>query len=741
VLLSSAADATLTGTATRAAVAGEATFPGLKLTGVSGPKVLTATISSPNTITETKTVQLSYGSATQLTLSIAATGAVNRQVIATQATVRILDVSGNLVENYTDPVSVAVSPSGAALTGTLSRTTTSSGVVAFSGIKLSGTVGTYTLTYSSGSLPSITQSIYLAHGTATNLLVEAPASSANAQQLASAVVVRVRDADNNLVTSSTDQVNLSVSGAVLSGTAIRNAESGIATFPGLALTGTEGTKRFTASVTTPSSFSATADIELTYGTATQLSIVTAASGAVNRTALSTQPSVRALDVSGNEVDNFNDDIAVAISPAGASLSGTTTRTASGSTATFTNLELGGALGTYTLTYSATGLSDATQTISLAHGSATTLELVAPATADNAREISTDVVVRLKDADGNLVTTGTPTITLSISGATISGTAVRNLASGVVSFPGLKFVGLTGTKTLSASITSPVSLTATREVQLSFGDATKLVVTTQATGAVNRENFTTQPAVTVQDVSGNPVTNFNGTVTLSSSPSGAVLSGTTSRVLTGSAVAYFNDLALVGEVGNYTLSFASGVLATATQSIALTHGAATTVELAVSSSAVNNQGISDVVVRIEDADGNLVTTGTPSVSLVGSSAELTGTLVRNASSGIATFPGLKFLGTTGNKNVSASVSSLSLTSLTSTVNVSPGTATEIVLTTSATGAVNRAGIATTPVVTLRDISGNAVTNSSATVSVAVTSVGSATASLSGTASRTPNQRCC
>jgi hypothetical protein len=731
-----AADAVITGTTSRPAVAGEATFPGLKLTGVAGPKVLTATISSPSSITETKTVQLGHGSATQLSLSIAATGAVNRQVIATQATIRLLDVSGNLVENYADQVSVAVSPSGAALTGTLSRTTTSSGVVAFSGIKLNGTVGTYTLTYSSGSLPSITQSIDLTHGTATNLLVEAPASSANAQELASAVVVRVRDADNNLVTSSTDQVSLSVSGAALSGTAIRNAESGIATFPGLALTGTEGTKRFTASVSTPSSYSAGVDIELTYGTATKLEIVTAASGAVNRTAFTTQPSIRALDVSGNEVDNFNNNISVAVSPVGATLTGTTTRAASGSTSTFTDLELSGTLGTYTLTYSAAGLTDATQTISLAHGSATTLELVAPSTADNAREISTAVVVRLKDADGNLVTTGTPEISLSISGATISGTAVRNLSSGQVSFPGLKFVGLTGTKTLSASISTPVSLTTTRPVQLSFGDATKLVVTTEATGAVNRENFTTQPAVTVQDVSGNPVTNFSGTVTLASPVSGAVLSGTTTRVLSGTAVAYFNDLALVGEVGSYTLSFSSGALTPGTQSIQLTHGAATSVELAVTSSAVNNQGISDVVVRIEDADGNLITTGTPSVSLAGSSTELTGTLVRNAASGIATFPGLKFLGTTGNKNVSATVASLSLNSTTSVVNVSAGVATEIVLTTSATGAANRAGISTTPVVTIRDISGNTVTTSSANVSVAVTPVGSATAALSGTASRTP-----
>ena len=279
-----------------------------------------------------------------------------------------------------------------------------------------------------------------------------------------------------------------------------------------------------------------------------------------------------------------------------------------------------------------------------------------------------------------MTTGTPTVTLSISDATISGTSVRNLASGEISFPGLKFVGLTGSKTLSATITSPVALTATTPVQLSFGDATKLVVTTQASGAVNRQLFTTQPAVTVQDVSGNPVTSFSGTINLSVSPPDAVLSGTTSRVLSGSAVAYFDDLALNGKIGNYTLTFESSTLASATQSISVAHGAATSLTVSVPASAVNNQGITDVVVRVLDQDLNLVTTGTPSISLAGSSSELTGTLVRNASQGIATFPGLKFIGEIGSKNVTAAASSLSLTSLTSTVNLTYGVATQMVLST-------------------------------------------------------------
>jgi hypothetical protein len=188
------------------------------------------------------------------------------------------------------------------------------------------------------------------------------------------------------------------------------------------------------------------------------------------------------------------------------------------------------------------------------------------------------------------------------------------------------------------------------------------------------------------------------------------------VLSGSAVAYFDDLALNGKIGSYTLTFASSGLSSDSQSISVEHGAATSLTVSVPASAVNNVGITDVVVRVLDQDLNLVTTGTPAISLAGSSAELTGTLVRNASSGIATFPGLKFIGEIGNKNVTAAASSLSLTSTTSTVNLTYGAATQMVLTTPASGAVNRMAFATSPVVTLKDISGNTVADSSATVTV-------------------------
>jgi hypothetical protein len=171
-------------------------------------------------------------------------------------------------------------------------------------------------------------------------------------------------------------------------------------------------------------------------------------------------------------------------------------------------------------------------------------------------------------------------------------------------------------------------------------------------------------------------------------------------------------------------------------IAVSHGVAHSISLQVQRNAVNNQVISDVVVRIFDESLNLVTSGaqaSASISLVGSSPELTGTLIRSASAGIATLDALRFLGSTGDKNVNAQAASLSLSTTTTTVDVTHGVATKIVLTTAATGAINRAGFATVPVVTLKDISDNTVTDSSAVVEVSESSSG---VDLSGIESRTP-----
>jgi hypothetical protein len=292
--------------------------------------------------------------------------------------------------------------------------------------------------------------------------------------LSTSVVVRIKDADNNVVTSSTGQINVSITtqNTTLSGTVSRNAVAGVATFPGLSVTGLVGAKTIRAELGSPS-LVATAGIELTFGTPTKLALTTAASGAVARQQFTTQPAVTVQDVSGNTVTNYSSQVSVAVSSSAVTLSGTTARTPqSAGVVNFDDLSLSGTVGTYTLTYSSSTLTQVTQSVSV-----------------------------------------------------------------------------------------------------STGTATQIVITTQATSAVNRNDFLTQPVVVVRDADGNPVNSFTGDVVASISSSGsnsAVLTGTTTRSLSGSSTATFTNLRLDGDVGEYTLTFSSTGLTSASQAISLTN---------------------------------------------------------------------------------------------------------------------------------------------------------------------------
>ena len=153
-------------------------------------------------------------------------------------------------------------------------------------------------------------------------------------------------------------------------------------------------------------------------------------------------------------------------------------------------------------------------MSLTHGVATAVVLTGATTAANDRTFGSAVVVEIQDADANRVTTGASAdqaLTLSAvsadqSSVTLAGNTGLTVASGIATLSNLKLTGLAGTKTLTANVSTP-SLSGTRDIELGHGYATKLVITQAASEAVSREAFGVQPVVTVQDVSGNPVSDF------------------------------------------------------------------------------------------------------------------------------------------------------------------------------------------------------------------------------------------
>ena len=733
-----------------------ATFTGVGLYGEVG--TFTLTYSSTNLASATQTIVLGHGVATQLDLTTSAVGFVNRVAFATQPSITVRDQDGNPVLNYATDIEVTSAPvdvnANAEISGTLSRSP-SSGIATFTNLRLVGKVGQHDLTFSSGNLAVATQRVSLTHGVATAVVLTGATTAANDRTFGSAVVVEIQDADANRVTTgaSADQaltlsaVSADQSSVTLAGNTGLTVASGIATLSNLKLTGLAGTKTLTANVSTPS-LSGTRDIELGHGYATKLVITQAASEAVSREAFGVQPVVTVQDVSGNPVSDFAGEVSAEVFRAGTAipyaLTGTITRTLSGSpTATFTNLGLFGQVGTYAITYRAvddrTGLALSTvgQSISLAHGSATQVEVVAASTIANAAPLG-DVTATIRDQDGNPVTTGTPEVVLSISGSTtvsLVGAAPVNAANGVATFSGVSILGLEEQKVLTATVASLSNLSGSANVDLTFGAATQLALISGVTEAVNRQPFASSTVIEARDSSGNPVDTFSGDVSVSATTGSGVVTGTLTKTATSSPRVTFSDLEIEGDVDSYALTFTSTGLASIAQAVELTHGEAHSLLLQMTTTAKNNEDIPDVVVRVLDEDQNLVTSGTPQITLSG--ADLTGTLVRNASGGIATFTTLRFVGDVATvKYVTATLASPSITSNQVTVTLSHGDATQMDLTTSGSGAVNRAGMTQVPVVTLRDISGNPVLDSTATVTVSETSVGSAAADISGTVSRTP-----
>jgi len=263
--------------------------------------------------------------------------------------------------------------------------------------------------------------------------------------------------------------------------------------------------------------------------------------------------------------------------------------------------------------------------------------------------------------------------------------------------------------------------------------TKLVLTTSSVGTASGAAFTTQPAITLKNAQDLVVPYFPATVTASITPVNGtgVLVGTTSAAVdTSTGIATFSDLGISGRAGTqYTITYSSGSLTVATQNITVTVGAA--VGLDVSMQPVGGASgalfATQPIVRVVDSGSNTVTTASVSVSVGTSTGTLGGTRPRVTASGVATFTDLTFSGLASQSHALSFTSTGLLSVVSSSFNVTVGTATQVVLTTQSVGTESGVAFTTQPVLEIRDSGGNKVATSSASVSASV-GVG---ASLDGT----------
>jgi hypothetical protein len=156
VAIQSGAGGTLGGTVTAAAVNGLVTFTNVTLAGPVGVDYVLRFTSADLTSADSNNVTLMAGAAAQLAIVVQPVGGRTGAVLATQPQVEIQDASGNRVTSSGASVTVAIqSGAGGWLGGTVTATAVD-GVVTFTDVTLTGTVGVdYVLRFTSLDLTPV----------------------------------------------------------------------------------------------------------------------------------------------------------------------------------------------------------------------------------------------------------------------------------------------------------------------------------------------------------------------------------------------------------------------------------------------------------------------------------------------------------------------------------------------------------------------------------------------------------
>ncbi|MDP2914371.1 MAG: carboxypeptidase regulatory-like domain-containing protein, partial [Candidatus Aminicenantes bacterium] len=184
-------------------------------------------------------------------------------------------------------------------------------------------------------------------------------------------------------------------------------------------------------------------------------------------------------------------------------------------------------------------------------------------------ITPAVTVKIQDAAGNLITTATNVVTISIGtnpgGGTLSGTLTKAAVAGVATFNDLKLNAAGTGYTLSATAAALTAATSGAfNVVSAAGPSAKLAFKVQPSNTAAGVVITPAVTVEIQDANGNLVATATDTVTVGfqNNPGSATLGGTLSKAAIG-GVATFNDLNINNIGQGYILRASSGSLAAAT----------------------------------------------------------------------------------------------------------------------------------------------------------------------------------
>ena len=373
----------LGGTLTVAASAGVASFSNLTLDKAAAGYTLAASAAGLTGATS-GTFAVSPGAASSLVISTSPTAGQSGIALSPQPAVRVVDANGNTVTTSGTTVTAVLASGAGALGGTLTANTVS-GVATFTNLAVTGTVGSYTIGFSSPTLTGVTSgAIALSAGSATALDFQVqPTTTAAGSAISPALQVRVVDGTGNLVTTATNTIAVALGAnpgtSTLGGTTSAAAVAGVATFGNLTL------NRAAAGYTlvgTAAGLAPDTTIAFTVipGAAAALAITTAPTTGQSGAILAPEPVIRVVDASGNTVTSSGTPITAALASGSGTLGGTLTANTVSGVATFSNLALTGTVGNYTINFTSGALTAVTTgTIALSAGAPASLDYQAQPT--------------------------------------------------------------------------------------------------------------------------------------------------------------------------------------------------------------------------------------------------------------------------------------------------------------------------------------------------------------------------
>ncbi|MHA8056751.1 beta strand repeat-containing protein, partial [Aquirufa nivalisilvae] len=569
-----------------------------------------------------------------------------------------------------------------------------------------------------------------------------PSNATAASSISPAIKVRIEDANGNL-TSSTANVTLAIgtnpASGTLSGTLTQAAVAGEATFSNISINNT-GTG-YTLVASSGALTTATSNtFNIITSTPSKLTFGTQPANTVAGATMS-NVTVRIEDASNNLVSTATNSVTLAINtnPGSGTLSGTVTRNAVNGIATFNDLSINKTGTGYNFSATSGVLTGATSSnFNITPGTAdATASTLTPTSASIVADGSSTQVltVTAKDANGNSLTAGgsTVTITKSSGSGTIgsvtdngNGTYTATVTSPTATGSGV-FVATLGAAAVKSGTGSQTQSTITYTP--GAADATASTLTPTSASIVANGSSTQVLTVTAKDANGNNLTAGGSTVTITkSSGSGTIGSVTdngngtytatvTSPTATGSGVfvATLGAAAVKSGTGSQTQS-------TITYTPGAADATASTLTPTSASIVANGSSTQVLTVTAKDANGNNLTAGGSTVTITKSSGSGTigsvtdngnGTYTATVTSPTATGSGV-FVATLG----AAAVKSGTGSQTQSTITYTPGAADATASTLTPTSASIVANGSSTQVltVTAKDANGNNLTAGGSTVTI-------------------------